>query len=182
MTKYVRETSAAKSIKAFVIMKGSRHVATVQAHYGNSRCLVNVWHNDGSAPMQHGSASGGGYDKFTAALSGLTIDGHVMSDHCGARLSPPKALGYFPADYKPRRGYRLENYGEYDAHGVRWTSYSAQDSARTQLGESAEWDAVGALAKQLRADANLTRGYSSCYKESGLSYLEALGYSVISAI
>lgn len=181
MTKYVRETSAAKSIKAIVIMKGKRHVATVQAHYGNSRCLVNVWHNDGT-PMQHGSASGYGYDKFTAALSGMTIDGHVMSDHSDGRLSPPKAVGYFPADYKPRRGYQLANYGEYDAAGKRFDSYEWRDMAIAQLGESAEWDDVEALAKQLRADANLTRGYSSCYKESGLSYLEALGYTVIGAI
>ena len=181
MTKYVRETRAAKSIKAFVIMKGARHIATVQAHYGDSRVLVNVWLNDGT-PMQNGTASGGGYDKFTAALSCLKIDGHVMSGHCGTSLKPPKVLGYFPVDYKPRKGYRLANYGEYDAAGKRMNSYEYRDIARAQLGKSAEWEAVDDLAKQLRADANLTRGYSSCYKESGLSYLESLGYSVVGAI
>lgn len=181
MSKYVRESAAAKSIKAIVIMKGVRHVATVQAHYGSSRCLVNVWHCDGTA-MQSGTASGGGYDKFTAALSGLTIDGHVMSDHCGGRKSPPKALGYFPADYKTPKGYRLANFGQYDASGKSWHAYDFNDAARAKLGEDAEWEAVDALAKQLRADTDLKAGYSSCYKESGLSYLEALGYSVINAI
>lgn len=82
--KQVRETTAARSIRAIVIMRGKRHVATVQAHYGNSRVSVDVWHTDGT-PLQQGSASGYGYDKFTAALSGLTIDGHKMTDHCGAR-------------------------------------------------------------------------------------------------
>ena len=71
MSKYVRETAAGKSISAYVIMKGARHVATVQAHFSNGgRCLVNVWHTDGRE-MQHASAGGYGYDKFTAALSGL---------------------------------------------------------------------------------------------------------------
>lgn len=30
-----------------------------------------------------GNALGYGYDKFTAALSGQTIDGHTLTDHCG---------------------------------------------------------------------------------------------------
>jgi hypothetical protein len=180
MNKYVRETSAAKSIKALVIMKGKRHVATVQAHYGNSRVLVNVWHNDGT-PMQHGTAGGYGYDKFTAALSGLTIDGHTMSDHCGGNVKPAKAPGYFPADYKPRKGYRLANYGEYDAAGNISREHEWRELAESQIGND-DYQAVIALAIALRADANLTRGYSSCYKESGLKYLEALGYRVISAI
>lgn len=181
MSKYVRESAAAKSIKAIVIMKGARHIATLQAHYGSSRCLVNVWHNDGQ-PMQSGTASGGGYDKFTAALSGLTIDGHIMTDHCDARKKAPKLLGYFPADYKTPKGYRLANYGEYDAKGKRWHSYDFNDAARAKLGDDAPWEAVDALSKQLKAETPLTSGYSDCYRESGLSYLEALGYSVINAI
>ena len=82
--KQVRESKAAQSLSVYIVLKGKRHVATVQAHYGESRCQVDVWHMD-STPLQQGSASGYGYDKFTAALSGLTIDGHTLGDHCGDR-------------------------------------------------------------------------------------------------
>lgn len=181
MTKYVRETAAGKSLKAILIMKGKRHIATIQAHYGNSRVLVNVWHND-ATPMQSGSAGGYGYDKFTAALRGLKINGHVMTDHCGARIKPPKALGYFPANFKPRRGYSLANYGEYDSNGKRMGLNEFRDIAREKLGESAEWDSVDSVAKRLRLEAGLSPGYSDCYRESGTDYLRALGYSIIEAI
>lgn len=181
MSKYVRETAAGKSIRAIVIMKGARHVATVQAHYGSSRVLVNVWHNDGT-PMQSGTAGGYGYDKFTAALSGLSIDGHTLTDHCGGRKKAPKALGYFPADYKAPKGYALANYGEYDAKGKRWHSFDFNELAKEKLGADAAWEDVSALSKQLKAETQLTGGYGDCYRESGLKYLEALGYSVINAI
>jgi hypothetical protein len=85
--KQVRETKAGKSISAWVITRDARHVATVQAHYGNSgRVQVDVWHNstmrDGTFPeLQQASASGYGYDKFTAALRGMKIDGITLHDH-----------------------------------------------------------------------------------------------------
>ena len=135
----VRETAAGSSIRAIVIMRGKRHVATVQAHYGNSRVSVDVWHTDGT-PLQQASASGYGYDKFTSALSGLTIDGHTITDHCGARKKPPRGAKVWPSDAKAPRGYRFAN----------WSA---------ELG-----------------------GYRDCYRESGLKYLEAIGYTVIDAI
>lgn len=162
MSRYVRDSAAGKSIKAIVIMKGKRHIATVQAHYGNSRVLVNVWHDDGT-PMQSGSASGYGYDKFTSALSGLTIDGHIMTNHYDKRLKPPKALGYFPIGWKVRRGYSPANYGKYDANGKRWDNIDIRLASIDEI-------------------PSLTPGYATCYRDSGLDYLRALGYSVINAI
>src|SRR5690606_3731490 len=106
---YVRETNAGRSIRAIVIMRGKRHVATVQAHYGASRVTVSVWHNDGT-PVQQARASGYGYDKFTAALSGLTIDGHRLTDHCGESRKPPRGAKVWPSDAKPPRGWRFANY------------------------------------------------------------------------
>lgn len=184
MTKYVRETAAGKSISAYIIMKGARQIATVQAHFGNGgRVLVNVWHHSGNVEMQHGSASGYGYDKFTAALSGLMIDGHEMTNHCGAYQKPPRGLKYFPSDFKPRKGYRLANGGEYDAEtGQRVTSYGLRDAAREELGEAASWEDVDARAKELRQAKNIVRGYGSCYRLEGLKFLEAIGYTVIQAI
>jgi hypothetical protein len=138
MSKYVRETAAGKSISAYVILKGSRKVATVQASFSNGgRVLVNVW-QDGEAAersakarekagnpfkpekygspaaFQHDSAGGYGYDKFTSALAGMVIDGHEMADH-SSRLNapkPPKGCTLFPRDYKAPKGYDLANFTE----------------------------------------------------------------------
>lgn len=180
--KQVRETNAAKSISAYVILdKRNRHVATVQVHYGNSTVSVDVWHND-ATPLQQGRAGGYGYDKFAAALSGLTIDGHAMTDHCGARLKPPRGLKYFPHDYKPRKGYVLANHGKYDATGKRWHIYDAREIARVELGDDAEFADVDARAKEIMQSLDLRSGYADCYRKSGLDYLTAIGYNVINAI
>jgi hypothetical protein len=130
MTKYVRETKAGKSITAYVIMKGRREVAKVLAHYSDAGvCLVNVWQDsDGVSKcakangglysgktnelfqFQHATAGGGGYDKFSAALSGMWIDGHRMTDHCGTAKKPPNGCPVFPVGYKAPRGYQLANW------------------------------------------------------------------------
>lgn len=123
MSKYVLDTAPAKALSAYVIMKGRRHVATVRVHHG-ARCLVNV-HQDNDAHerckskggacydasaygFQYGTASG--YDKFTAALSGLWIDGHRMADHGEPGKVPPKGETVFPRDYLPPKGYSLTNW------------------------------------------------------------------------
>ena len=132
MSKYVSDTKAARSLRGILVMKGSKVIAKVTSYHGNS-CLVNVFqhgkalersakarkvpldaarsHDDArQLNFQHGRASGYGYDKWTAALSGLIIDGHEMTNHCGKRLPYPKGLDYFPADFKAPRGWRLANY------------------------------------------------------------------------
>ncbi len=78
--KDVTDTSAGKSIAAFVIMKGERHAANVTAYYSESAVYVNVDNFDpanDNIPLDrlYGSASGYGYDKFTAALKGMKVDG-----------------------------------------------------------------------------------------------------------
>lgn len=161
MSKQVRETEAGKSISAHVILnrKGA-HVATVQVHYSNSGVVaVDVWNTAVSYQgygLQQGRAGGFGYDKFTAALSGLTIDGHAMSDHCGERRSPPKGRTTWPADAKAPRGYRFSNF---------LTFAYAADGERILL-----------------APDSPAYGWASCYREPGLKFLEALGYRVIQAI
>lgn len=195
MTKYVSDTSAAKSVSAWIILnRKGQHVATVKAHYGNSRVLVNVHCDKGG--FQHATASGYGYDKFTAALSRLSIDGHKMTDHCEARLKPPRGLPCFPSDYKPRKGYSLANYGTWDrATGKRLDSYHWRDLALTRwreetgAGES-DWPdnpaTINNAARCLAADADARgetiSGYGSCFRDAGLKYLQAIGYRVIQAI
>lgn len=79
MVKRIYETPAARALSAYVVFKGADLVAKVLAAHGQSRVLVEVI---GGGKVQTGKASGYGYDKFTAALAGLVIDGHVMADHC----------------------------------------------------------------------------------------------------
>jgi hypothetical protein len=156
MLKYVRDTKAGKSIKAYVIMKGRRKVAKVQVHYGDSgTVLVNVWQDsDGFARsaeqanwhedqenFQFASAGGYGYDKFINALAGMWIDGHQMADHCGARKKLPKGQNVFPVGFTAPKGYRLANWISGDQPGWR-----------------------------------------DCYKLPGLDYLRDLGYIVVQAI
>jgi len=154
MSHFVMETAAAKSLSAYAVMKGRRHVATVRAWHG-ARCLVNVHQDqdahqrcaaksttyDGSGyGFQWGSAGGSGYDRFTKALSGLWIDGHRMSDHGEPGKIPPKGSTVFPADYIPPKGYRVTN----------WSS---------ELG-----------------------GFLSCYRLPGLEYLRDIGYTVVQVL
>lgn len=196
MTKYVRETAAAKSISAWVILKGSRYVATVQAHFGNSRVLVNIWQH--GEEMQSGTASGYGYDKLTAALAGLKIDGHELTDHC-SRLGAPKPpkgnAGLFPRDYKPRAGFSLSNWTRASREtGKRFHAYDWNDKARRELGlpddgrliSDSQFQTMADLADNLKKaweeSPDYAEGYADCYRESGLKYLEKLGYSVHSAI
>lgn len=115
--KRIYETNAGKSISAYVILnKKGQHVATVRAHFGNSVVMVETAntglsksYEDGR--LQQGRAGGSGYDKFAAALAGHTIDGHVISDHCGMTAKTPKAGGW-PRDFKEPKGWHLANYNK----------------------------------------------------------------------
>ncbi len=155
MTK-VRDTKAGQQISAWLIMKRGKLIAKVHSSYSNSgSCQVDVWGWSDSTPNVSGRAGGYGYDKFAAALSDLTIDGHVMSNHCGDRVKKTKRNSItikredgtqykvFKKDFKVPKGYQLANMVRSD-HGTWY--------------------------------------YNDCYKDAGLKYLEGLGYQVIQAI
>lgn len=219
MSKYVRETAPAKSVSATVIMKGARHVATVQAHYGSSRVLVNVWqeseayrksftkaHNapttdselDRAAyelfAFQQGTASGYGYDKFAAALSGLIIDGHTMGNHCEFWRKPPKGRATFPETAKAPKGWSFANWTRWSkSRGKSMHAYDWRDMAKAELfpnglpeNDAGAWDSIHARANELEAEwresDDCESGYSDCYRATGLDYLRAIGYSLINAI
>ena len=160
--KYVRETKAGKSISAWVILKRHREIATVQAYFsGGGAVLVNVFNygdknKSGKLDPQQGTAGGYGYDKLTAALTGLEIDGHKLSNHCQFRKTPPKG-GVWPQDAKAPRGWNFANY---------------------RFNERVEIDGKF-VTRELPKEK---QGYSDCYRESGLKYLSELGYTVIQAI
>lgn len=162
MAKRIRETAAGKSISATVVLRADgTHVATVQFHYANSgNVMCDVWHHGADNPTRKAlddakdwgptqrRAGGGGYDKATACLSGVEIDGHRLCDHCGERLAKPEGLDHFPADHVPPPGYRHANWRRAPGGG----------------GPHPEG------------------GWTDCYKDHGLRYLESIGYRVIQAI
>lgn len=171
--KYVSDTKAANSISAYVIMKGTRHVATVTAAFSrDGTCLVNVRQDDNGAQrsakssgknvdtlrFQHSSAGGYGYDKFTAALSGLWIDGHKLTNHCGGSKKPPKGHKVWPSDAKEPRGYRFANF----------------QSQYITFGFDPE--------KHENPHFQGEEGWESCHRIEGLKYLEAIGYTIIQAV
>lgn len=199
--KYVTDTKAGKSLSAYIVLnKKGEHIATVRAHYSDSGvCLVNV--HDDKAGFQHATAGGYGYDKFTAALSGMTIDGHKMSNHCSTEKAPkpPKGRVTFPHGFKVPKGYSLANWisvskaTKQKIYGFDW-----QDKARAELGfpdreqrgqvklTDAQWQTVAEKAHEMeqawRASDDCESGWMSCHRLSGLDYLKARGYRVIQAI
>lgn len=158
-TKYVHDTAAGRSIEAWVILRDGNHIATVRAAYSNSgRVLVNIYHVGGGTEFQHGSAGGYGYDKLTAALRGLTVDGHTLTDHCAENLPPPEGHKVWPKGSTPPQGYEFANYHpEFLTFGFDPEKHPNPHFC----GEE---------------------GYSSCYRISGLKYLEAFGYEIIQAV
>lgn len=108
--------------------------------------------------FQYARASGHGYNKFTAALAGLMIDGHKMTDDCEVRLKYPKGRASFPKDFKVRKGYRLANYA---------------------VGSDVYPDTG---AKKWHDMADDESGYRDCYRLTGLEYLSAIGYAVTQVI
>ncbi len=106
------------------------------------------------AGLQQGRAGGGGYDKFTAALSGLFIDGYAMSNHCSQKGAPkpPRGRTTWPDGAKAPKGYSFSNYQTRDRNG----DPLAPDSP--------------------------AYGWMSCYRREGFKYLEEFGYRVIQAI
>jgi hypothetical protein len=128
MNNKVTETKAGKAISAFVILnKKGKHIATVRAHYSDAgRVTVNVF--DFKTTFQAGSASGYGYDKFTAALRGLTIDGHKMCDHCETDEKTKAILksylsGKIADATAKRRAERIgASFANFDGNSKKWQS------------------------------------------------------------
>ncbi len=227
--KYVRETAAGKSISAIVILRGARHVATIQAHYANSGGVrVDVWQTDQRAlercaaaharafgpgaladdfMHQQGHASGYGYDKYAAALSGLWIDGIQMADHCGRDRKTDRLLARYhrdvaatsggPCCQKIAKAYEAKA-AKIGAHFANWEQRTPDGEAltRAQIGERNGAASVYGLV--LRSDLERANGSGAAYPpeydgrvirrwadlfiQPGTDRLRAMGYRVITAI
>lgn len=164
--KYVHDTEAGKSIDAWIILnKRGKEIACVRSHYSKGGvCLVNVFNYGGeetnksakSKPFQAAHAGGQGYDKFTAALSGMEIDGHKLGNHCEYSKKPP-VNGVWPQDFKAPKGWRLANY-----------------KTTEQVEVNGSYERVDLPPEKC--------GWTDLYRLDGLNYLEDIGYRVIKAI
>jgi hypothetical protein len=196
MAKYVRETKAGRSIAAWIVTNGRGElVANIQAHFSDSGGVtVNAWDmaTDG---VQIGRATGYGYDKLTAALAGMKIGGHTLSNHCEVQKKKPRGAPLFPRDYKTPRGYSLANFSlrVRDDSESPWRRLTMDEQRATrfmdwppekraelsnEFGERENANKLAAMA----ARGDILTGYDSCFKRSGLDYLRARGLRVFQAI
>lgn len=182
----ISDRQASKAVSAYVIMRGAKRVATVHVLHGSGgavqvdvlQCREAAERSEAAArkagekiadprsrflepfDVQQAKAGGYGYDKFTAALSGMWVDGHKLTDHCGESLKKPRGKKYFPHGFKAPKGYSLSNPALFQVStGRRVDTWAPETLEGPQV-----------------------QGYTDCYKRSGLDYLSALGYSVIKAI
>lgn len=142
--------------------KGHARVLTAYPKDGAGRLTVYIVDGFGDHyTTQKGTAGGYGYDKKTAALSGLTVDGHEITDHCGQDATSARLL---------------KAYGRAMLAGDEVKAQAVVDRARKAGYQFANW--TGGCGYKPNAWA----GYQSCYKLSGLDYLRALGYNVIEVL
>lgn len=107
---------------------------------------------------QKSTAGGYGYDKLTAALSNMTIDGHSLSDHCGQ-------------DEHSKR--LLKAYGKAMKAGDSAKGQAVIEKAKKAGYSFSNWTSEGGFKP------NDWEGFQSCYRLPGLDYLRAIGYHVI---
>ncbi len=171
MKKYVSEKS---NCSAWVIFKKKEIVGKAQAHFSRSRVTVDIWDFSKEESFQSVSASGYGYDKLVSAMSGCTIDGIKLTNHCETDEKTETLLkNYIKASLKAnftkeKERYYVEKATLMGASFCNWqTFYNGI--------ESYNFDGD-------KDNAKVTGYYTSLHLTGGLKKLEALGYTVIRAI
>ena len=116
--------------------------------------------------MQQSAAGGYGYDKLTAALSGLIIDGHTMADHCGQVPDAEKARAALMRQY------------------CKFHDYSGERARAAEKGwDRKHWDKKAArIGASFANYTSEKERFTSLHFTSGLDRLRELGYQVIQAI
>lgn len=158
--KFDTHANLMKSNRVFVIThpKKSGHAEIIVKYPNDGAGRLRVSLRDcfgDTCEFSSGYAGGYGYDKLTAAISGLVIDGHKLTDHCGEDATSKKLLNaYAKAETQEGKQKIVER--------ARKAGYSFNN-----------WSGTGGYCPTGK------EGYQSCYKLSGLDYLRALGYRVI---
>lgn len=191
MTKQVRETKAAQSIRAIVVLnKKGEHVATVQSHYADGgTVIVDVW-NEGDATKRCfdtadklGKVSQASRDDRAESewrLFGLQQGraGGGGYDKLAAALSGLMIDGHTMADHcgqvpeaEKARAKLLADYRK--AFNAAGGLSPADDDV---------WQKKAAKLGCRFANWSTPEGWQSLHFIAGLDRLEALGYKIITAI
>jgi len=159
-------------------------IGKVHALFSTSGSVrVQVWDWSKDEPIQEGKASGYGYDKLTAALSGCTIDGILLTDHCETDSRTKTLLAAYTRkitkaqkEGKPKEVLQgIEKY--YERQAKKIGAHFANYTEHSPEGKTAWND-----DKMKRGVKGNTWRYTDLYLESGLEKLEMLGYKVYQAI
>lgn len=169
-TEYWREIEdhaafARASVTVIMHPKKVGHARVLTAFPKDGAGRLTVYVVDGFGPdgytTQKSTAGGYGYDKKTAALSGLTIDGHEITNHCAQDATSARLLkAYGKAQLTGDTVKADQVYKRAGKMGYSFTNYTS----------------VGGY------QPNAWTGYQSCYKLPGLDYLRALGYNVLEVL
>jgi hypothetical protein len=166
--KQARDFAAFRSVSAWIVLRADgTEIATVHAHHGDMRTTVTVYNygpgNDTADPQTR-NAGGIGYDRTTAAMAGLWIDGHMLTDHCDHRARIETPRGGWPRGSEAPPGFDFANWSRFDSDGNVSPFFPGEGLTRKE-----HFDRT-------------TEGWASCYREPGLRVLKALGYRVIQAV
>ena len=211
MATQVRETSAGKSVYAFIVLnKKGEHVATVNAHYSNGgRVSVDVWNVGSAAAAKCYNAAMATLKPEARAAAVAKAEREALAKHdwrkaddvtnwaafdlFGLQQSHAGGYGYdkFAAAL---RGLWIDGHQMADHCGTSpateklLKAYLAADDddranpgAFEHAGGNPEWRKVWD-SKAAKLGAHFANGRKSLYLETGLKRLETLGYRVIQAI
>lgn len=138
------------------------------------------------ATLQQSKAGGYGYDKKTAALSGMIIDGHRLTNHCGTDEKVQRLFKRYTRAIDSGKGPQASEYWEKLARkiGARFANWQGTDAEaiahhmRRHGGTEAE---AREIVGNRNAPPRIGR-YTSLYRLEGLRYMEAIGYDVIEVL
>ncbi len=153
--------------QAWIVLDKKKHLtARVHALYTKAGVVhVGIYdytksHGKPGAGYQTGSAGGYGYDKLTAAMRGLVIDGVKLTDHCGTDKNTERILKQYHAEIEKYAG-------------------TIEDGEKILAKYLRRADKIGARFANYSPDK---RRYNSLYLKSGLDKLQMLGYTVHQAL
>lgn len=187
------------NVSAWIVLKGKKTVAKVQAYCPASKVTVQVFncgktvkglqYDNEYKCVQTKSAGGYGYDKLTAALHGIEIDGIILNDHCYTDKKSKRLLEQYKNEIINAHKLKelkiisvndiFEKYrkkaGKIGASFANYQTYFFNE-------KSGQYDIRSYNFEGNKEKTASISYYDSLHYISGLDKLTALGYTVIQAI
>jgi hypothetical protein len=153
--------------QAWIVLDKKKNIAArVHALYTKAGVVhVGIYdyiksHGKPGAGYQTGSAGGYGYDKLTAAMRGLVIDGVKLTDHCETDKNTERILKNY-----------IKAHDNANDHGPLKESIDGVYFKKAKK--------IGACFANYSPDKGR---YNNLYLKSGLDKLQMLGYTVYQAL